>query len=149
VTGLGGDSGLAGAGIGGAGAGTGGTGAGAAAAGAGSGGAGTGTGGSAGASGSTGAQASIDATGRYTVTFQHPAWTFGGALGAPASAIMTATGSDAVGPYHETTFSYTNAGTRNGRIRAYDRLSVVVFGETNPASASNIRNFPEVSGAVR
>ena len=79
------------------------------------------------------------------MTFAHPAWTFAGTLGAAASAIMTTTGSDAVGPYHETTFSYSNAGTRNGRIRAYDQLPVVVFGETNPASASNIRNFPVLS----
>ena len=104
-----------------------------------------GTGGSAGAGGSTGAQVSVDATGKYTVTFAHPAWTFGGTLGAAASAIMTTAGSDAVGPYRETTFSYTNAGTRNGRIRAYDQLPVVVFGETNPASGSNIRNFPVLS----
>lgn len=107
---------------------------------AGSGGAGAPSGG-----GSTGAQASIDATGKYTVTFAHPAWTFGGTLSAPASAIMSATGSDAVGPFHETTFTYTNAGTRNGRIRAYDHLPVVVFGETNPASGSNLRNFPVLS----
>ena len=147
LTGLGGNGGLAGSGTGGAGAGggTAGARAGAGGAGAGSGGAGTGTGGSASSGGSTGAQASIDATGKYTVTFAHPAWTFAGTLGAPASAIMTATGSDAVGPYHETTFSYSNAGTRNGRIRAYDHLPVVVFGETNPASASNIRNFPVLS----
>ncbi len=79
------------------------------------------------------------------MTFTHPAWVFGGSLGAPASAIMTATGSDGVGSYHETTFTYTNAGTRNGRIRTYDHLPVVIFGETNPASASNIRNFPVLS----
>ncbi len=87
----------------------------------------------------------MDASGKYTVTFAHPAWTFGGSLGAPASGIMTMTGSDGVGPYHETTFSYTNAGTRNGRIRAYDHLPAVIFGETNPASGSNIRNFPVLS----
>ncbi|MFL5307636.1 MAG: hypothetical protein ACJ8F1_20620 [Polyangia bacterium] len=111
----------------------------------GSGGTGMGTGGSANTGGSTGAQVSVDATGKYTVTFAHPAWTFAGTLGAPATAVMTTAGSDAVGAYHETTFSYSNAGTRNGRIRAYDQLPVVVFGETNPASASNIRNFPVLS----
>ena len=58
---------------------------------------------------------------------------------------MTTAGSDAVGSYRETTFSYSNAGTRNGRIRAYDHLPVVVFGETNPAAGSNIRNFPVLS----
>jgi hypothetical protein len=112
---------------------------------AGAGGAGMGTGGSTSTGGSTGAQVSVDATGKYTVTFAHPAWTFAGTLGAAASAIMTTAGSDAVGSYRETTFSYSNAGTRNGRIRAYDHLPVVVFGETNPASGSNIRNFPVLS----
>ena len=58
---------------------------------------------------------------------------------------MTMAGSDAVGSYRETTFSYTNGGTRNARIRAYDHLPVVVFGETNPASGSNIHNFPVLS----
>lgn len=104
-----------------------------------------GTGGSTTTGGSTGAQVSVEATGKYTVTFAHPAWTFAGTLGAAASAIMTTAGSDAVGSYRETTFSYSNAGTRNGRIRAYDHLPVVVFGETNPASGSNIRNFPVLS----
>ena len=88
-------------------------------------GAGMGTGGSTSVGGSTGAQVSVDATGKYTVTFAHPAWTFAGTVGAPASAIMTTAGSDAVGSYRETTFSYSNAGTRNGRIRAYDHLPVV------------------------
>jgi hypothetical protein len=87
----------------------------------------------------------VDATGKYTVTFAHPAWTFAGTLGAPASGITTMAGSDAVGPYRETTFTYSNGGTRNGRIRAYAQLPVVIFGETNPASASNIRNFPVLS----
>src|SRR4051812_24527882 len=145
-TGLGEIGGTTGTGMTGGTAGTGGLGpAGTAGDSAGSGGSGTGTGGSTSTGGSTGAQVSVDATGKYTVTFAHPAWTFAGTLGAPASAIMTTAGSDAVGSYRETTFSYSNAGTRNARIRTYDHLPVVVFGETNPASGSNIRNFPVLS----
>lgn len=92
-----------------------------------------------------GAKVSVDASGKYTVTFAQPPWTFAGDLGAPATAISTASGSDAVGPYHETTFSYAKSGTRNGRIRSYDQLPAVVFGEVTPAAASNIRNFPVLS----
>lgn len=106
---------------------------------------GAGTGGQGGAMSLTGAQVSVNASGKYTVTFADPAWTFGGDLGAAATGIATATGADAVGPYHETTFTYSRGGTRNGRIRAYDQVPVVIFGEKNPAAGSNIRNFPVLS----
>lgn len=85
----------------------------------------------------------VDASGAYSVTFKSPAFTFSGNLGAAASGVATKTGSDTLGPYSETTFSYSSGGTRNGRIRAYTQVPVVVFGETNPAAAANTRNFPK------
>ena len=104
-----------------------------------------GSAGSGGSSGAPGPKVAVDASGKYTVTFTRPPWVFGGNLGSPATAIATTSGSDAAGAYHETTFSYTSSGTRNARIRSYDGASVVVFAETNPASGSNIRNFPKLS----
>ncbi len=112
---------------------------------AGSGSGGAGMGGSAGAAAGPGPLVSVDASGKYTITFAKPAWTFAGTLGAAATGIATVTGSDAVGAYHETTFSYQKSGARNGRIRSYDQVPVVIFGETTPASSSNIRNFPVLS----
>ncbi|MEP7052016.1 MAG: hypothetical protein ABJB12_16745 [Pseudomonadota bacterium] len=109
----------------------------------GSGGSGAAAGGSAG--GAPGPKVAVDASGKYTVTFTRPPWVFGGSLGAPATAIASTTGSDGGGAYHETTFTYTSSGTRNARIRSYDGAPVVVFAETNPASGSNIRNFPKLS----
>jgi hypothetical protein len=89
----------------------------------------------------------IDASGAYSVTFKNPAWTFAGNLGAPATAIATKTGSDALGTYSETGFTYSASGSRNGRIRAYDNTPVVVFGESSSASVANTRNFPKLTTA--
>lgn len=87
----------------------------------------------------------VDATGKYSVTFKLPAWTFGGDLGAPASNIASTTGMDALGAYSETSFGYTNQGAREARIRAYAGTPVVVFAERNPAASTNARRFPRLS----
>jgi len=88
---------------------------------------------------------SVDPTGSYTVAFMTPRWTFGGTLGATATSIQTAPGSDALGTYRETTFTYMKSGARMGRIRAYDATPVVVFGETSTAAVANTRNFPRLA----
>ena len=104
-----------------------------------------GSGGTGGTSARTAAAVSVDASGKYSVSFAQPPWTFAGALGAPASGVNTSAGTDAVGAYHETSFTYVNGGTRNARIRAYDQTPVVIFGETNPVPGTNTRNFPKLS----
>jgi len=102
-------------------------------------------GGTGGASGGIGTSVTVDASGRYSVVFKNPSWTFAGNLGAPAAGIAVATGSDALGSYTETSFTYTASGARQGRIRAYDRTPVVVFGEKNAAAVTNTRNFPRLT----
>ena len=107
---------------------------------------GQGSGGAAGGTGGNlGTAVTVDASGRYTVVFTNPSWTFAGNLGAPATGIAVATGSDALGSYAETSFTYAASGTRQGRIRAYDRTPVVVFGEKSTAAVANTRNFPRLS----
>jgi hypothetical protein len=87
----------------------------------------------------------VDPSGAYSVTFARPNWTFGGDLGAPATNIARADGSDALGSYSETTFTYLSGASRQGRIRAYTSTPVVVFAERNAAAAANARRFPRLS----
>src|SRR5579864_8970406 len=58
-----------------------------------------------------GTTVTVDASGAYSVTFKSPAWTFGGNLGAPATGIAMKTGSDKLGSYSETSFTYSASGT--------------------------------------
>jgi hypothetical protein len=59
--------------------------------------------------------------------------------------VATKTGSDNVGSYCETSFTYTASGSRNGRIRSYADTPVVIFAETSTSSVSNARNFPKLT----
>jgi hypothetical protein len=92
-----------------------------------------------------GTTVSIDATGRYSVTFMRPNWTFGGDLGTPVTNIARADGSDALGSYSDTSFTYVNGASRQGRIRAYATTPVVVFSERSAAAATNARQFPRLA----
>jgi hypothetical protein len=100
-----------------------------------------------GAGGNVGTSATVATSGAYSVTFRTPNWTFAGNLGAPATGISVATGSDNLGAFSETKFSYTAGGLRNGRIRVYQNTPVVVFGESSAASVANTRNFPKLTTA--
>jgi hypothetical protein len=100
-----------------------------------------------GAGGNVGPSATVTASGAYSVTFKNPSWTFAGNLGAPATGISVATGSDNLGAFSETKFSYTASGLRNGRIRVYQNAPVAVFGESSAASVANTRNFPKLTTA--
>ena len=91
------------------------------------------------------ASISVDPSGAYSVTFKTPNWTFAGDLGAPASGISATTGSDKLGGYCETSFTYSASGNRSGRIRAYAQAPVVVFGETSADSVTSTRDFPALS----
>ncbi|MDP9001295.1 MAG: hypothetical protein M3O46_14430 [Myxococcota bacterium] len=122
-------------------------------------GASTGDGGTGGSSGSSsgggsggadagvmvGTTASIDATGKYTIVFQKPAWTFGGSLGVAPTQVMNATGSDGVGAYHEVTFNYSDTSAKTGAIRTYDTTPVVLFTVNYVAAGSNGADFPALS----
>jgi hypothetical protein len=87
----------------------------------------------------------VDATGAYSVTFKSPSWKFSGSLGAAASAITSTTGSDKLGDYCDTSFTYSANGSRSNRIRAYASLPVVLFRESSTSGVANTRNFPKLS----
>lgn len=80
---------------------------------------------------------SVDAQGNYSITFTDPPWVFAGSLGVGASQIATASGTDATGSYHETTFAFTDSSSKQGGIRLYDQLSAAVLTETYVTAATN------------
>jgi hypothetical protein len=111
-------------------------------------GAGSSSGGSSGSSGGgsvVGTTASIDATGKYSIVFQKPAWTFGGSLGVAPSQVTNATGTDGVGAYHEVTFTYSDTSAKTGAIRTYDMTPVVLFTVNYTTGGSNGAGFPSLS----
>jgi hypothetical protein len=81
--------------------------------------------------------ARVDSQGRYTVSFAHPAWSFAGRLPAGATGITERTGDDAIGSYHEVTFSSRSPAQTLG-VRAYDAVSAAVFTVTYPEGAPNV-----------
>jgi hypothetical protein len=111
-----------------------------------------GSGGSGGQSGTEGTGGSdgcatvvVSASGAYSVTFKSPNWTFSGNLGVAAAGISSTTGSDALGSYCDTSFTYSASGNRSARIRTYAATPVVVFSESNAAAVTNTRNFPKLT----
>ena len=79
----------------------------------------------------------VDARGNYSIVFQHPAWTFAGSLGVPATSIIADSGTDGIGPYHEVTFAFTDTSAKTGGIRVYDQLPAAVLTEGFVATATN------------
>jgi hypothetical protein len=79
----------------------------------------------------------VEADGSYSIVFQHPAWTFAGSLGVPATSIVSDSGTDGVGPYHEVTFAFTDTSAKTGGIRLYDQLPAAVLTEGFVAAATN------------
>jgi hypothetical protein len=85
-----------------------------------------------------GITASVAADGSYQIhTTQPAAWTFTGSVGHAVTSQSTASGSDAVGPYQEIDFAYTDSVRRTASIRVYQNTPVVLFSSTNQASAAN------------
>ncbi|WP_435172326.1 CBM35 domain-containing protein [Actinacidiphila sp. bgisy145] len=82
----------------------------------------------------------VSASGAWTVRASALGWTFGGSVGA-ATAITTASGTDALGAWTETTFTF-QSGARKGGIRVYDAASAVVFTDTYVKAAANATAFP-------
>jgi hypothetical protein len=87
----------------------------------------------------------VSASGAYSVTFKSPNWTFCGNLGAAASGVAATTGSDKLGSYCDTSFTYSASGSRSSHIRAYAATPVVIFTESSTASVANTRNFPKLT----
>ncbi|HEV7128197.1 MAG TPA: hypothetical protein VGN32_12225, partial [Ktedonobacterales bacterium] len=90
---------------------------------------------------------SVVPSGAYTLTSQRPAWVFGGQVGARLAGITTTSGSDALGAFQVTQFTYLDKSgvSRQGAIRAYTGQSIVVFTDTHVAAGSNIAPFPRLT----
>ena len=92
---------------------------------------------------------SVDqASGTYTVTAKDPAWTFGGTVGAPLTAVAVTSGQDKIGSYKEVTFHWTADRPLVGAIREYQTRPVVQFAVTTPQASekadpgfSRLRHF--------
>ncbi|MGV9963266.1 carbohydrate-binding protein [Streptomyces olivaceus] len=91
--------------------------------------------------GPTALRGAVHASGDWEVTATVLGWSFGGSLGSAATGIATRTGSDAVGAYRETTFTFAS-GARKGGIRVYDAASCVVFTDTRVRAGANSGPFP-------
>ncbi|MBD0739348.1 CBM35 domain-containing protein [Streptomyces sp. CBMA29] len=86
----------------------------------------------------------VNAAGAWQVTAGVLGWTFSGSVGA-ATGIATGSGTDALGPYTETTFTF-RSGARKGAIRVYDSASCVIFTDTYVKAAANANPFPTLTG---
>jgi hypothetical protein len=80
---------------------------------------------------------SVDGSGAWSLSFAAPAWTFGGQLPGAASDIVTSIGSDAVGSYHETSFTYRATTPKSAAIRLYDNRQIAIFREKRLADTPN------------
>ncbi|MBY8880095.1 CBM35 domain-containing protein [Actinacidiphila acidipaludis] len=101
-----------------------------------------------GATGPRALKATVQPSGAWQVTANVLKWTFGGSLGSAATAIATTQGSDPLGPYTETTFTF-QSGARKGGIRVYDGASSVVFTDTYVNAGANGNPFPTFTGYPR
>lgn len=99
---------------------------------------------SAGAVSPTVLKGTVSASGAWQVTASELGWTFSGSVG-PATGITTRSGTDALGAYTETTFTF-QSGARKGGIRVYDSASAVVFTDTYVKAAANAKPFPTITG---
>ncbi|MFS8200835.1 carbohydrate-binding protein [Streptomyces sp. CWNU-52B] len=92
----------------------------------------------------TALRAVVNASGAWQVTATVLGWTFAGSVGSAATGITTRSGSDAVGAYTETTFTF-QSGARQGGIRVYDAASAIVFTDTRVDAGANTRPFPTIT----
>ncbi|WP_433887593.1 carbohydrate-binding protein [Streptomyces sp. CA-111067] len=90
-------------------------------------------------------KAAVSASGAWQVTASVLGWTFSGSLGSAATGITSRSGSDALGAYTETVFTF-QSGARKGGIRVYDGASSVVFTDTRVKAAANTDPFPTFTG---
>ncbi|MEV8569079.1 CBM35 domain-containing protein [Streptomyces sp. NPDC051322] len=95
--------------------------------------------------GSQALKATVQASGAWQVTARELGWTFSGSVGSAATDIATRPGSDALGRYTETTFTF-QSGARKGGIRVYKGASSVVFTDTYVRAGTNGNPFPTFTG---
>lgn len=88
----------------------------------------------------TGITITMNPSGVYSITSQHPAWTFGGNLGHAPTHIAINNGIDRIGRYQEIAFRYESA--REGSMRTYAAKPVVLFSTTYLAASHNVDAFP-------
>ncbi|MFI1093306.1 CBM35 domain-containing protein [Streptomyces sp. NPDC020917] len=86
-------------------------------------------------------KATVNASGAWQVKASVLGWTFSGSVGSAATGITTGSGSDAVGSYTETTFTF-QSGARKGGIRVYNGASSIVFTDTYVKAGANGSPFP-------
>ncbi|MFI1092569.1 CBM35 domain-containing protein [Streptomyces sp. NPDC020917] len=86
-------------------------------------------------------KATVNASGAWQVKAAVLGWTFSGSVGSAATGITTHAGSDAVGAYTETTFTF-QSGARKGGIRVYNGASSIVFTDTYVKAGANGNPFP-------
>ncbi|ACU71571.1 Carbohydrate binding family 6 [Catenulispora acidiphila DSM 44928] len=87
----------------------------------------------------------VTASGSWQVTASALGWTFSGAVGSSATGITTGSGTDPLGAYTETTFTF-QSGARKGGIRVYNDASAVIFTDTYVKAAANSKPFPTFTG---
>ncbi len=91
----------------------------------------------------------IEPTGVYSITFQNPAWIFGGNIGRKLNQIAVHKATDRLGPYQEISFNYEEGGLRRGSIRTYRYHPVIVFAvqyfehEPNAAPFPTLATYPQ------
>ncbi|MBM9503414.1 carbohydrate-binding protein [Actinacidiphila acididurans] len=90
-------------------------------------------------------KATVNASGAWQVKASVLGWIFSGSVGSAATDITTHTGSDAVGSYTETTFTFQD-GARKGGIRVYNAASSIVFTDTFVKAGANGNPFPTFTG---
>ncbi|MCL2730004.1 MAG: carbohydrate-binding protein [Actinomycetia bacterium] len=86
-------------------------------------------------------KATVNASGAWQVKASVLGWIFSGSVGSAATGITTGSGSDAVGAYTETTFTF-QSGARKGGIRVYNGASSIVFTDTYVTAGANGNPFP-------
>jgi hypothetical protein len=89
-----------------------------------------------------GARAAVSPSGAWQVSVGDLGWTFAGTVGTTATGITTTSGTDALGAYTKTTFTYHTGGTRQAEIRTYLAAPIVIFTDTYVDAAANSTAFP-------
>lgn len=96
--------------------------------------------------GFSGIGVTVDPSGAYSVTVPDMAWTFSGNIGAPLHNLQTASGTDALGGYHEISFDFQAGSARHASIRSYTDHPDILFTVNQPSpDAANTFAFPNLT----
>ncbi len=89
-----------------------------------------------------GLEASVSADGTWELTGGAKRWKFRGDLPVRPGGIVSASGSDALGPYREAAFSRAGTGERRSAIRLYEKVPAAMFVTEFEADGANAEPFP-------